>query len=224
VTMKTLVRDVMTPDVVSVTEHAPYKEIVYMLVRYRVGSLPVVGARGQVRGVVSEDDLLFREADADAEAGFGGAHGRRSERRESMTIEAAELMTSPAVTVTPAMSVERAARTMRRHKVKRLPVIEASTGRLVGVVSRSDVLKVYTRPDGGIRDDVLRDVIVNEFGLDPSRFTVEVWGGQVTVSGETERRTQIPLLLRSIRHVEGVVAVHSRLGYRADDLFLALPA
>ena len=91
-------------------------------------------------------------------------------------------MTEPAVTAAPEDTVEHAARLMYAHRVKRLPVTDGS-GRLVGIISRADVLSVFDRPDGEIRREITENVIVNELRIDPEPFTVTVENGIVTLEG-----------------------------------------
>jgi CBS domain-containing protein len=120
-------------------------------------------------------------------------------------------------------AVADAARDMRRHHVERLPVVDELTGRLIGIVSRSDLLRVYTRADEEIRRDVLEEVIAKESAMDPSRFEVTVTEGNVVIGGQIERRSLIPLLLHAIRRVEGVVSAESILTYALDDTMISRP-
>ncbi|MFG2006790.1 CBS domain-containing protein [Spirillospora sp. NPDC048911] len=220
--MTTTVEAVMTADVVVVPETASFKQIVHVLRVYGVNAAPVLGADGTVTGVVSATDLLLKEADPDAAEDsplFAGPR-RRKEIRKSAGTVAADLMTSPAITIAPTAPVEQAARVMRREHVSRLPVIDQKSGRLVGIVSRADLLRVYSRPDRDIHDDVVRNVIVGRFGWEAERYAVTVKQGQVTVEGDLERRSQIPALLHAIRRVEGVVAAEARLNWTVDDTYI----
>ncbi|HEU5158438.1 MAG TPA: CBS domain-containing protein [Streptosporangiaceae bacterium] len=221
--MSTRVKEVMTTEVVSVGEDTPFKEIVSVLLRTGVGAVPVLDSTGQVRGVVSESDLLVKEADPTAveESHPLERHRRRVERKKAGASVAAELMTAPPVVAFEDTTVADAARDMRRHHVQRLPVIDELTGRLVGIVSRSDVLRVYTRPDEVIRRDVLDQVIAKESAMDPTRFQVTVTNGNVVIAGQIERRSLIPLLLHAVRRVEGVVSAESTLSYEFDDTMIA---
>jgi CBS domain-containing protein len=124
-------------------------------------------------------------------------------------------MTSPAVTVTPDAEVARAARLMQDRHVKRLPVVDEG-GRLAGIISRLDVLRVYERPDRQIRDEITAGVIAGRFPLDPPGFEVTVQSGIVTIAGRAQSRTGALDLLGAVRDVEGVVAVRGRLSYPAD--------
>ena len=129
---------------------------------------------------------------------------------------AAEVMTKPAVTIGEEAPVAEAARLMQSRRLKRLPVVD-DYGRLHGIVSRADVLSVFERPDFEIRDDVVKEVILGDFGLDPEMFVVTVRSGVVTVTGSVDRRTDALALLGAIRHLEGVVALRDRLSYPHED-------
>jgi CBS domain-containing protein len=214
------VSDVMTSEVVTVEEKTSFKDIVERMHRQHVSTLPVLDPAGRVLGVVSKSDLLLKPAHPDAEEEFHlTPGGRRRQRKASGTI-ASELMTSPAITVPDTAGVDDAMRAMRRHRVSRLPVVDASTGRLIGIVGRADVLSVYRRPDADIRQDVLGQVVERDFAMEPTRFEVTVTDGRVAVKGTVERRSQIPALLYAIRRVEGVVSAHARLGFDTDDVYV----
>jgi CBS domain-containing protein len=211
------VKDVMTTGVVAVEEKTSFKDIVDLMHRQHVSTVPVLDSTGQVRGLVSKSDLLLKEADPDAGEEFRfTAEARREQHKAAGTI-AADVMTAPAITVPASATVEQAAQYMRRHKIGRLPVLDALSGRLIGIVGRADVLAVYRRPDADIRRDVADEVIQRDFALDPTRFDVTVKDGRITVQGTVDRRSQAPLLMHAIRHVEGVVSAQDHLGYDQDD-------
>jgi CBS domain-containing protein len=221
--MKTRVKDVMTTEVVTVREDTPFKEIVTVLLRTGVSAVPVLDSTGQVRGVVSESDLLAKEADPTAflESHPLERHRRRVERKKAGGSVAADLMTAPPAVTFERTAVSDAAREMRRHRVQRLPVVDELTGGLVGIVSRSDLLRVYTRPDDEIRRDVLDEVIAKESAMDPAPFEVTVTEGNVVIGGQIERRSLIPLLLHAVRRVEGVVSAESALTFELDDTMIS---
>ena len=210
--MNSQVKDVMTMDVVSVRETAEYKDIAAVMRELRVSAFPVLDAADHVVGVVSEADLLLKEIGQEALAGYLIGSGRRGERAKAAGVTAADLMSQPAVTIGPDESVAGAARLMHDRRVKRMPVVD-DAGRLVGIVSRLDVLSVFDRPDAQIRDEVIKEVIVAEFALDPTAFGVSVSCGIVTITGQVESRAIAPLVLTAIRHAEGVVGVRDRLSY-----------
>jgi CBS domain-containing protein len=217
--MSAKVSDVMTTRVVSVRRDAPYKEIAGLLRQHRVSAFPVLDEEGKVVGVVSEADLLPKEALA---AGSGPAagvlpgvlHHRGFTKAGAAT--AGELMTRPPVTITADEPVTSAARLMYHCKVKRLPVV-TEDGHLTGIISRADVLSVYSRPDAEIEQEITRNVILSEFLLDPARFTVTVKDGIVTLEGQPETAQNGRDIVAEVWHVEGVVAVRDRLSYPPPD-------
>ena len=210
--MGSRVKDVMTTDVVSVPENAEYKDIVSVVRELRVSAFPVLDAAGHLVGVVSEADLLLKEAGQEALGGSLISSGRRGEQAKAAGVTAAELMTTPAVTIGPEDSVVDAARLMHDRHVKRLPVVDQA-GRLVGIVSRVDLLSVFDRPDSEIRAAVRKDIIAREFALDPDSFDVQVTSGIVTITGQVENQAVAQHLLGALRHAEGVVGVRSRLRF-----------
>jgi CBS domain-containing protein len=147
--MSTAVKDVMTTRVVWVRQDAPFKEIATALREHRVSAFPVLDEAGKVIGVVSEADMLTKEALA---GGYDGMPGmitgllRHKEQDKARGTTAGDLMTRPAVTIGAGETVETAARIMYKRRVKRLPVVDAD-GHLTGIVSRADVLAVFDRSD-----------------------------------------------------------------------------
>ena len=209
--MNSTVKDVMSTHVIAVRQSAPYKEMAAMLHEQRVSAFPVIDDDNNVIGIVSEADLLTKEA---LEGTVPRTLLSRQERvrRQVNALTAADLMTKPAVTIGPDEPVIGAARLMFDRGVKRLPVI-SDTGRLIGIVTRADVLSVYGRPDADIRHQVTQDLILDTFQCDPDKFTVTVKDGIVTIEGAPETRTGGLDIISAIRHMEGVVAVRDRLSY-----------
>lgn len=209
--MATSVEDVMTRDVISVRKNAEYKDILQIMRYEGFSAFPVLDNDDRVVGVVSEDDLLVKEEFSDTGHGPGFL-AARGDRARAAALTAAQLMTRPAITVSPDATVAEAARIMHAKHVKRLPVVAAG-GRLVGIVSRSDVLSVYDRPDDDIRKEIEEDIIRSAFSLDNLAFTVTVTGGVVTLAGQVEREPVALSLLQAVRQVDGVVAVREQLSY-----------
>ncbi|HWG99163.1 MAG TPA: CBS domain-containing protein [Pilimelia sp.] len=213
-----LVRDVMTDAVVVARGDTSYKQLVDVLADCEVSAVPVVDADDRVLGVVSEADLLHKVE-------FDGAEPhsrlldrllRRSAREKATGDTAAELMTSPAVTVRPETPLAQAARLMEQRRVKRLPVVDES-GRLVGLVSRRDLLRPFSRGDAEIRRDVVEEVLGRTLAADPRDVRVEVVDGVVTVTGQVGRRSTVDIIIRLVRGVPGVVDVVSHLECEYDD-------
>ncbi len=216
--MRTTVRDVMTTRVVAVKETATFKDIASLLTEYRISAFPVLDDEGKVIGVVSEADMLSKEAlvaDMGVQAarlGHIAGSPYHNEFAKAAAVTAGDLMTKPPVVVTPDEPVTSAARLMYHGRVKRLPVV-GEKGQLVGIVSRADVLSVYSRPDSEIRQEVTEDVIRGEFLGDPDQFAVSVKDGIVTLEGYPETATRGRDIAAEAWHVEGVVSVRDRLTY-----------
>jgi len=208
--MKTEVKDVMTTQVVAVRSGATFKEMAAALRQYRVSAFPVIDEHEKVIGIVSEADLLAKEALTDPGVLTGMLPYGDVRKAEGLT--AGDLMTPRAVTIRPEDSIEHAAQLMHFLHVKRLPVVDADGG-LVGLVSRTDVLAVYDRPDDDIRAEITGNVILRGFPEDPRRFAVTVQAGVVTVQGSPETAALGHDIVRKIGHIPGVVAVHDELSY-----------
>ena len=200
--MNATVKDVMTTEVVAVRRGATFKDMAAALRRYRVSALPVIDDQEKVIGIVSEADMLAKEVPLGLIDGL--VHHR--EVRKAAGLTAGDLMTHPAVTVRPDDSVEHAARLMYNLRIKRLPVVDAGGG-LVGVISRTDLLAVYDRPDEQIREEI-EGLILREFPL-----AVTVQDGVVTLQGSPETAALGHHIVGKVRHVQGVVAVRDRLSY-----------
>ncbi|MET7519309.1 CBS domain-containing protein [Streptomyces sp. NPDC005480] len=191
------VADLMTPSAITVQRGTAFQEVARLLNEFGITALPVVDDAGHPVGVVSEADLLQR-------------HG-------SGTDTADDLMTSPAITAHPAWSVVRAARLMRKNKIKRLPVIDDGN-HVIGVVSRSDLIQLFLRRDHAIQEEILEDVLTRTLRISPSALTVGVVDGVVTLSGSVPRSSLVPIVLRLCQGVDGVVDVVDRLVYEQDDM------
>ena len=209
--MTATVKDVMTSNVVAAREYAEYKEISAVMRRRHVSAFPVLDGQDRVVGVVSEADLLLKEAYADRPSGSPRGLLRRRDRAKAAAMTAGGLMTSPPVTAAPEATVAEAAQIMHGRRIKRLPVLAA--GRLAGIVSRVDLLGVYDRPDKEIRDEIVSQVIEATFCLDPCAFTVTVASGVVMIAGQAESLSVAESLLDGVWDVAGVVDVRDRLSY-----------
>jgi CBS domain-containing protein len=205
------VKDIMTAAVVAVRADASYQDLAAQLRRQRVSGFPVVGDEGKVIGVVSESDLLAAATPGSAGHGPAVRHHLHHHRLPAAPT-AADLMTSPAVTIGPDEPVRRATQLMSARKLRRLPVVDHD-GRLVGILSRADVLSVFTRPDEEIHREVCQDVIADGFFLDPAPFTVTVTDGIVTLAGDLGSVILGRNIADQVRHLEGVVAVRDRFTY-----------
>jgi CBS domain-containing protein len=212
------VNDVMTTAVVTVDRYTSYQEIDRLLTERRISGVPVLKMGRQVAGVVSEADLLAAEDGTARQARMAGTLGRRWRLRKQphVNLTAGTLMTSPAITIGPDATIPAAARLMNTHHVRRLPVVDEKGG-LVGVVSRRDLLSVFLRPD----EDIVRDArqVLDELPLaDPRDVIVRVKHGVVTLAGAMragsgeDDQDLLPLALRLVWDIDGVVDVVNRLG------------
>jgi CBS domain-containing protein len=208
------VDDVMTRDVVSVRPDTSYREVVDLLVSTGVSAVPVVDTEARVLGVVSEADLLHKIEAAGDERQRRIIGGRRTSPKAHATV-AGDLMTAPAVVVEPAASVAAAARRLEAEQVKRMPVVDAER-RLVGIVSRRDLLRIHTRPDEEIRTDVV-DNLLRSLWIDPQTVTVGVADGVVTLSGAVETRSLASIVADHTARLAGVVEVVDELTWERDD-------
>ncbi|NUW39470.1 CBS domain-containing protein [Nonomuraea rhodomycinica] len=226
--MRVKIDTVMTREVASVNGSTPFKDVAEVLIAHAVSAVPVVDAEGHVVGVVSEADLLRKEEFREQFYREGYQPPLRARLRDRVGRErrraaetahgdtAAELMTSPAVTTTPDATTVEAARLMDGHGVKRLPVVDED-GRLVGVVSRHDLLKVFVRQDGDIAREVREDVLDATIGVDTDEVRLRVDNGVVTLGGAVRFRSDAEILARMTQRVNGVVDVIDELEWKEDD-------
>jgi predicted transcriptional regulator len=213
--MRTAVKDVMTTRVIWVKKDATFREMVVALREHRVSAFPVIDDDGKVVGVVSEADLLTKEA-LDGEPGVFSGILHRRDQNKARGVTAGDLMTTAVVAARPEDTVEHAARLMYNRRVKRLPVTDAD-GHLVGIVSRTDVLSVFDRSDDDIGGEIRDDVIAAEFPANVETIGVAVKDGVVTLLGVPETSEVGHEIVSRARHVQGVVAVRDRLSYPGPD-------
>jgi CBS-domain-containing membrane protein len=209
--MDTAVKDVMTTRVIWVKKDATFQELAAALREYRVSAFPVVDDDRKLIGVVSEADMLTKEALIDEPSLVGGILHRRDQAK-ARGVTAGDLMTTAVVAVRPEDTVEHAAKLMYDRRVKRLPVTNES-GHLVGIISRADVLSVFDRTDNAICKEIIDDVLLGEFEVDPMIYQVTVKDGIATLAGRPETNELGHDIVRRVRHVQGVVAVRDRFGY-----------
>lgn len=207
------VSDVMSTDVVTVPPDMSYKQVARVMTGRRVSGAPVVTKDGHVAGMVSEADILRKEERAFRRLGTGLPRRTRRERAQARARSAAELMTSPAITIHPDAPVGAAARLMNGHRIRRLPVVDPS-GKLIGIISRRDLLSVFLRSDEEIAAEV-REVLAAILLAGPDGVQVTVRDGVVILSGSLARPNLIPVAERLASGVDGVVAVIGKLTIRA---------
>jgi CBS domain-containing protein len=212
------VGDVMTRDVVSVGERATYRELVQTLAAKGISAVPVVDGAGRVVGVVSEADLLHKVEFAGAEEHPKGLGGfiRRAARVKSEADRAADLMSSPPITAAARMSLTEAVRLLDTNNIKRLPVVDDG-GNLVGIVSRADLLRMHTRTDEEILDDIRERVLRETMWIDPASLDVRVEAGVVSLGGQVDRKSTATIVDQLCSGVAGVVDVRNGLTWGFDD-------
>jgi CBS domain-containing protein len=217
---QSLVQHVMTEEVVSVQLFTPYREIVETMARRKVGALPVLDPGGRVAGVVSETDLIAKQVigpDVAPPMWHRLSRAGRRARAKRGLIDARQLMTRPAITVDLGTSLARAAYLMQRHNVRHLPVVDAGH-RLLGIVSRGDLLRIFLRPDAEIQEDIRRDVLAGTLELREDALQVIVDRGVATLSGDLDLASTAASAARLAATVPGVVDVVNRLKWTTDDL------
>jgi CBS domain-containing protein len=213
------ISELMQREVVTVTPSATLKEAATLLTQHRISGLPVVEADGRLVGVVSEADILRKEDGLPLElSGFFGrlledAYGDQ-ERYDARTVEQA--MTPTPITISPSADVVEAARLMTTHHVNRLPVVDRD--RLVGIVSRADLVRAFQRDDEAIEREIADDVLLSTLWIEPGSVEVTVEDGVVSLAGRVETKTIAEIVAAYVRRVPGVVAVESSLEWGFDDL------
>jgi CBS domain-containing protein len=214
------VRDVMTSDVVTVGPETSLKEVATTLLQHRISGLPVVDEKGEVLGVVSEGDILSKERGMSEQKGLLAWFLDPNWTKPELKLEArtaGEAMTSPAKTIASWRPVSAAAAEMLDEAVNRLPVVD-DDGRLVGIVTRADLVRAFARPDAEIAREIRQDVLERALMLEtPESVTVTVENGRVTLAGSVTMRTDAELAATLVAKVPGVVEIDSRIDWREDN-------
>lgn len=209
--MKVRIREVMTRSVITISGDTPLKEAAVVMGRNRISGLPVMDG-DELVGIITESDFVSRLA----EDGGGLLDALLGRKQTEIGGSVAEAMTRQPLTVAPDESVSAAARIMSEHRVKRLPVVDGS-GRLVGIVSRADLMSVFARPDDRIESDILNEGVVGLIGADRDAISIEVRDGVVRLAGTVGSVTEKRMLEEFARRVAGVVTVESQLQASIDD-------
>ena len=217
------VAEVMTRQVAAVRPETPLKDVAALMVSKGISGVPVVGDDGAVMGVVSEADFVIKERGPNAvhhrllARVFGESRQTRAELAKIEAQTAGAAMTSPAITVQATDTLRWAAQQMADLKINRLPVVEGS--RLVGIITRADVVRAYVRPDPELARLVREEVLAKTaFWLEPDAFVVDVKDGVVHLGGRVERRSLAETIVDVIRDLGGVVGVASELSWELDDV------
>lgn len=212
------VADVMTVRVHVASPLTPFKLLVRLIEENRISAVPIVNQQGVPVGVVSESDLLLKERRAELESEGSPLHlwRRRQDKIKAEGVIAADLMTSPPVTVQSDALITDAARLMQERNVRRLVVVDGR-GRIAGIVSRSDLLQIFLRTDEDLREELVDSIIPTIVPNDSGSVDVEVQSNVITLSGEVDRRSDAEILVRLAREIDGAVDVVNRMRFRWDD-------
>lgn len=212
------VKELMTTDVVTIGPEASLKDVARVLSEQRISGMPVVDAERRVLGVVSEADILYKEKGSEAKGGFLGwllLEGIEADEKLAART-AGEAMSTPVISLGPKRPVAEAAAKMIEYGVNRLPVMDEE-GKLLGIVTRADLVRAFTRTDAEIMREIREDVIVHTLWISPERVRVAVSKGEVTLAGQVETKTDAELLPHFVERVPGVVGVKSDLSWEYEE-------
>ncbi len=209
-------RTLMTRDVICIGPEASLKEAARRMVEAGVSGLPVTEGGGRLVGIVSEADFVAEEADRRREkrAGLLRFLFREAEMatRERLV---RDVMSTELITLGPDADHAEAARIMQRERIKRVPVVE--DGNLVGLVSRSDIIRVFARPDREIIEEINDHIVGDILWIDPRRVTVRCFEGNVELRGRLETKTDADLLAKLVARADGVISVANHLDWDVDN-------
>ena len=215
------VSELMTEKVVTIGPEAPIKDVAKVLIANGISGLPVCDIEGSVLGVISEGDILYKEHDP-AGGHLGGPLGwivdgtlNSAALKKAEALTAGKAMTAPALTIAPWGSVSEAARLMSKRHVNRLPVVK--DGLLVGIITRADLVRAFTRTDAEIERELREDVLERAMWIDTGNVEVGVQDGGAALSGRLDKRSDVELLHRLVARVPGVVGIESTVAWKIDD-------
>jgi CBS-domain-containing membrane protein len=216
------VSEVMTRDVISASPQTTFKEAVRLLEDHRISGLPVVDRSGKLVGVVSEADLLNKVEKREPDAYVLESRRHRLDRSRASALDVASAMSRDVVSVRPDAPIALAAREMHARGFKRLPVVDAE-GRLVGIVSRGDLLKVFLRSDEELAAEIRKILDHAQLEFDGSTLSASVTGGVIELAGKLKSKNQVDATVRAVAGVDGVIGIYSRLTYENDNVeFISL--
>ena len=213
------VKDLMTTDVLTVQTSTLLKDAAALLAQHRISGLPVVDGERRVLGVLSEGDILYKESDTSGRPNLLErllAPGTRPIELKLAARTVGQAMSAPALTIGPRRPVTEAATMMIEEGVNRLPVVDHNE-RLMGIVTRADLVRAFVRPDEAIEREIREDVIHRILWLEPEQLAITVSGGEVELTGQVETKTDAELIPSFVRRVPGVIGVTSKLRWREEN-------
>lgn len=219
---------VMTRDVITVTPETPIMEVARLLVDHGISGVPVTDPGGRVVGVVSEGDVLIKEAGHPTPSRrplarlFGLGRESREQQAKVDAQTAGDAMTTPVLTIGAGTTIQAAAELMTARRVNRLPVVDGE-GHLQGIVTRADLVRAFVRSDEELESEIRTEVLLHVLWLDPEKFQVSVHDGVVRVHGAVARRSTVDMIGRLVRMVPGVVAVDVDVTWETDDQLIEAP-
>lgn len=196
--------DLMTTEVIAVSRDTGLREAARLMFRNRVSGLPVTEPDGTLIGIITEADFLRLEVE-------------RQEGARDQVATVGEVMSIGVVTIRPEMEIYEAAKIMAVQEVKRLPVVD-DDNRLLGVISRADIVSIFTRPDDVIEDEIREDLLRRVLFIDPDELGVSVTNGVVALSGEVGTRAEAGMLEELTNRLDGVFGVETKLTWLHADV------
>ncbi|GMQ86395.1 MAG: CBS domain-containing protein [Acidimicrobiia bacterium] len=193
--------DLMTTEVIAVSRDTGLREAARLMFRNRVSGLPVTDPDGMLTGIITEADFLRLEVE-------------RQEGGSEQAVTVGEVMSIGVVTIRPEMEIYEAAKIMTVQEVKRLPVVD-DDNRLLGVISRADIVSIFTRPDDVIEDEIREDLLRRVLYIDPDELGVSVRNGVVALSGQVGTRAEASMLEELTNRLDGVFGVETELTWPA---------
>ena len=222
---RVVAREIMTSPVITATPETPFREIAMLMLHHRVSGLPVVDDSGRLLGIISEADLIRKEEQPLPQPPIVGWHGRslwlerlvdRHQKATGMT--ARDLMTENVVTATEETKAHELAHLMLARGVNRIPIVRE--GRVVGIVTRADILRVFVRTDAALAADITQ-ALLQDLWIDPSGLAITCTNGVVAIAGQVDRHSDKEFIIKWVKSIDGVVGLNADgLTYRIDDLAL----
>lgn len=196
--------DLMTTEVIAESRDTGLREAARLMFRNRVSGLPITEQDGTLIGIITEADFLRLEVE-------------RQEGARDQVVTVGEVMSIGVVTIRPEMEIYEAAKIMAVQEVKRLPVVD-DDNRLLGVISRADIVSIFTRPDDVIEDEIREDLLRRVLFIDPDDLGVSVTNGVVALSGEVGTRAEASMLEELTNRLDGVFGVETNLTWLHADV------